>query len=601
MTSSLSNQPVSYQLRPYQQEAVTATIQHFRQTDEAAVIVLPTGAGKSLVIAELGKLANRRVLVLAHVKELVEQNHQKYESYGFTASIFAAGLNRKESSEKVTFGSVQSVARNLAAFESEYSLLVIDECHRVSLEENSEYQKIIHHLKTHNSALKVLGLTATPYRLDSGWAYQRHLPRKMVRTTEAAPFASCIFELPLHYMIKSGFLTPPRLLDAPIALYDFEQLRLSNGAQAYYGEEDLNRILQGAKRATARIIRQVIDLAIDRSGVMIFAATVKHAKEILTYLPPESSAVILGNMRPKARDSVIQAFKNKQIKYLVNVSVLTTGFDAPHVDLIAILRPTDSVGLYQQIIGRGLRLSPGKTDCLILDYAGNTHDLYQPDITTPKPDSDSVIVNISCPVCQYSNPFWGKTDSNGDVMEHFGRRCQGLIPAGSDSDNNLQQCDFRFRFKECGQCGAENDIAARQCHQCDHLLVDPDHKLKEALKLRDAKVIRCAGMTLHSLLNKDQEPRLKVIYHDEEGVELSETYGLTTKAQQGRFYHQFARQHLKRPEARFFPAHPDDVVAEQQRFRTPDFVIARKKGRIWVIRDRIFDYEGRYRRANELY
>ncbi|WP_439133876.1 DEAD/DEAH box helicase [Pseudomaricurvus sp.] len=600
MTSS-SQPSTAFTLRPYQREAVTATIQHFRQTSEGAVIVLPTGAGKSLVIAELGKLANRRVLVLAHVKELVVQNHQKYESYGFNASIFAAGLNRKEAVEKVTFGSVQSVARNLEEFEREYSLLVIDECHRVSLDENSEYQKIIRHLKAHNASLKVLGLTATPYRLDSGWVYQRHLPRKLVRTDDETPFKSCIFELPLQYMIKSGFLTPPRLLDAPIALYDFEQLRTDHH-RTHYREEDLDRILQGAKRATARIVDQVIDLAEDRSGVMIFAATVKHAKEVLSYLPPESSAIIIGDMRPKARDSVIQAFKQKQIKYLVNVSVLTTGFDAPHVDLIAMLRPTESAGLYQQIIGRGLRLSPGKTDCLILDYAGNTHDLYQPDITAPKPDSDSVIVEVSCPLCQYSNQFWGKTDNDGDIIEHYGRRCQGLIPQDdSDSDHQLQQCDFRFRFKECGQCGAENDIAARQCHQCDHLLVDPDQKLKDALKLRDAKVIRCAGMSLHQHLNKDKEPRLKVVYHDEEGVELSEIYALSNQAQQGRFYHQFVRQHLKLPEERFFPKHPEDVIREQHRFRSPDFVIARKNGRFWTIRDRIFDYEGRYRRANELF
>ena len=154
---------MSFQLRPYQREAVQATIRHFHQTDDAALIVLPTGAGKSLVIAELAKLARRRILVLAHVKELVEQNHSKYQSYGFEASVFAAGLNRKESGRQVVFGSVQSVARNLANFADQFSLLIIDECHRVSLDENSEYQQIIRHLKSHNPGLKVLGLTATPF------------------------------------------------------------------------------------------------------------------------------------------------------------------------------------------------------------------------------------------------------------------------------------------------------------------------------------------------------------------------------------------------------------------------------------------------------
>lgn len=585
-----------FKLRPYQQQAVQATVEHFRRTDNPAVIVLPTGAGKSLVIAELARMARRRILVLAHVKELVEQNHAKYESYGFPASIFAAGLNRKEAETQVVFGSVQSVVRNLDAFADEFSLLIIDECHRVSLEENSEYQQIIRHLKQHNPQLKVLGLTATPYRLGNGWIYQHHLQQSCVRSEQETAFHCCIFELPLRYMIDNDFLTPATLLDAPVALYDFEQLRPS--ANGYYNEAQLNQVLKGAKRATARIIAQIIDQAKDRQGVMIFAATVVHAKEILSYLPPECSAIILGDMRPKARDSVIRAFKAKQIKFLVNVSVLTTGFDAPHVDLIAVLRPTESVGLYQQIIGRGLRLSPGKSDCLILDYAGNSHDLFRPEIGESKPDSDSEIVDVPCPVCVHTNQFWGKYDDEGVLIEHYGRRCQGLVESIS---GEKQQCDFRYRFKECGHCGAENDIAARQCHQCERLLVDPDQKLKDALQLRDAMVLRCAGISFESVLSKKQEPLLKIVYHDEDGTELSEHFALNTKAQQGAFYHHFSKYHLKNRDLDFRPKHPDDVVNHSQVFRSPDFVIARKQGRFWAIRDKIFDHEGRYRRANELY
>lgn len=128
----------------------------------------------------------------------------------------------------------------------------------------------------------------------------------------------------------------------------------------------------------------------------------------------------------------------------MNVSVLTTGFDAPHVDLIAILRPTESVSLYQQIVGRGLRLAPGKTDCLILDYAGNPHDLYSPEVGTPKGKSDNVPVQVFCPACGFANTFWGKTTADGTLIEHFGRRCQGWF---EDDEGHREQCDFRFRFK----------------------------------------------------------------------------------------------------------------------------------------------------------
>ena len=141
---------MTFTLRPYQQEAVDATLAWFRKHREPAAIVLPTGAGKSLVIAELARLARGRVLVLAHVKELVAQNHAKYCALGLEADIFAAGLKRKESHGKVVFGSVQSVARNLELFRSEFSLLIVDECHRISDDDDSQYQQILTHLKKVN-------------------------------------------------------------------------------------------------------------------------------------------------------------------------------------------------------------------------------------------------------------------------------------------------------------------------------------------------------------------------------------------------------------------------------------------------------------------
>lgn len=156
---------MAFTLRPYQQEAVEATLRYFRQRQDAALIVLPTGAGKSLVIAELARLARGKVLVLAHVKELVAQNHAKYRAYGLEADIFSAGLNQKQSSANVVFGSVQSVARSLEAFSDSFSLLIVDECHRISDDEDSQYQQIVSHLRSKNPKLCLLGLTATPYRL----------------------------------------------------------------------------------------------------------------------------------------------------------------------------------------------------------------------------------------------------------------------------------------------------------------------------------------------------------------------------------------------------------------------------------------------------
>ncbi|HAS6809307.1 TPA: DEAD/DEAH box helicase, partial [Vibrio parahaemolyticus] len=575
-----------YTLRPYQADSVKAVIHYFRKHSTPAVIVLPTGAGKSLVIAELARLAKGRVLVLAHVKELVEQNHAKYEGYGLKGAIFSAGLGRKETDQQVVFASVQSVVRNLDSFKNQFSLLVIDECHRVPDDKNSSYQKVITHLRELNPGIKVLGLTATPYRLGMGWIYQYHT-RGQVRTEESRFFRDCIFELPIRYLLDENFLTPARMMDAPVLSYDFSQLKPANTGR--YKEAEMDMVIDKAKRATPQIVEQIIQYARERKGVMIFAATVRHAQEIHGLLPEGETAIVIGDTPTPERDAIIQAFKNREIKYLVNVSVLTTGFDAPHVDLIAILRPTESVSLYQQIVGRGLRLSEGKNECLVLDYAGNSYDLYQPEVGDPKPDSTSEIITIPCPACGFNNNFWGKLDSNGFLLEHFGRRCQGYFE--DEDTGEREHCGYRFRAKYCGECGADNDIAARICHECDATLVDPDKKLKEALNLKDALIFECTEMNLSVFKSNDGKSQLKVTYSGEpyqgEGHALvHEFWSLNTKKQKQTFKDQFVRPHLADKHRPFEEASPTRVVANQHRFRLPQFVIARKSGRFWKLRDK---------------
>ncbi|CCQ11680.1 Helicase-related protein [Pseudoalteromonas luteoviolacea B = ATCC 29581] len=578
-----------YTLRSYQQDAVEHTLNHFRKTSAPAVIVLPTGAGKSLVIAELARLAKHKILVLAHVKELVDQNAQKYKSFGLHASIFSAGLGEKSVSEQVTFASVQSLARNKSALNEYYSLVIIDECHRIGEDENGQYHQILQQLKIYNPNLKVLGLTATPYRLTSGWIYHRHY-HGFVRGGENAFFTKCIYELPLSYMIKSGYLTVPKQINPAIEHYDFSSLVSS--VYGEYAPADLNRLLDQQTRATHSIIQDILKLSKQRKGIMIFASTVEHAKEIHSYLEQEQVGLITGDTPKTERDRLIAAFKAQQLKYLVNVSVLTTGFDAPHVDVIAILRPTESVSLYQQIVGRGLRLFEGKQDCLVIDYAGNRFDIFYPEVGEKKPLPDSEPVQVLCPGCGFANLFWGKTDLQGNIIEHYGRRCQGLL----EDDDESMQCDYRFRFKTCGQCGAENDIAARRCHSCDQVLVDPDDKLREALNLKNAMVIRCQGLSIEPM----SPTSFKVIYHDEEGSELSEKYDFNRTASKQQFHREF----LKRFKDKVAHGSLDTVaqiVQHQYSLSAPDFVIAHKHKKFgWQVSDKLFDYEGQFRRANEL-
>lgn len=572
-----------YILRPYQQDSVKATIHYFRKHNTPAVLALSTGAGKSLIIAELARIARGRVLVLAHVKELVEQNHSKYESYGLKASIFSAGLGRKESDRKVVFASVQSLVNSLQQFNEAFSLLVIDECHRVPIDANSSYRRVITHLQQINPDLKVLGLTATPYRLGLGWIYQYHT-RGQVRTTQPRFFRDCVFDLPIRFLLDEKYLTEPKIMDMAVIGYDFSSLKASSNG--HYREAELDKVIAKSARATPMIIEQVIACATDRRGVMIFASTVNHAQEIIGYLSNENAALVVGDTPLAERDRIINAFKERKIKYLVNVSVLTTGFDAPHVDLIAILRPTESISLYQQIIGRGLRLFDGKKDCLIMEFAGNCYDIYQPEVGEPKPDSDSEIVTIPCPVCEFNNNFWGKMDPAGFVIEHYGRQCQGY---SEDADGQRVICGYRFRAKICEMCGADNDIAARRCRQCEHVLVDPDKKLREALQLKDAMIMKCTDMRLQPGKNKFGKAQLKVTYIGDDGAQLNEYWQLATKTQKNEFLNKFISPHLQDRHRPFTDCAPTKVTKSAHRLRFPEVIIARKNGRFWRISDKLFD------------
>jgi DNA repair protein RadD len=636
-----------FQLRDYQQEAVSKVLKHFRKSNESAVIVLPTGSGKSLVIAELARLAKRKILVLTHVKELVEQNHQKYETYGVTAGIYSAGLKLKETQHQVTFASIQSAARNLDDFSEPYSLIIIDECHRVNLasadlsneqpkelfkdktkdkaqnkpeldpkeqpqekasklSNSNQYQQIIKKLMQVNPEVKLLGLTATPYRLGMGWIYKKHY-RGFIRSEEKRPFEHCIYELPIRYLIKRQYLTEPNLIDATIEHYDFSSLRANTSGE--YSPTDINHLLNKNPRVTQSIIEQVIELGHKRQGIMVFAATVEHAKEVFSYLPTKLSALITGATDNTERDKLIKAFKRKEIKYLVNVSVLTTGFDAPHVDMIAILRPTQSVSLYQQIIGRGLRLSDNKKDCLVIDYTGNDFDLYHPEVGEKKPNSKSQPVQVVCPSCEFPNVFWGICDDDGYLVEHYGRRCKGLVDAPNEEQAYLvdsqSQCDYRFVFKECPHCGGENDIAARNCLQCLEVLVDPDDMLKKALKLKDSKIIRCAGINLTKVSDKGAD-KLKVTYHDEEGTELNESFDFARPNQVKAFNDIFSKRLSAKISVQLGSTESFEVTTIEQALKLanllpcPDFVIARKQKFYWRIKDRLFDYQGKYRKANQL-
>jgi len=575
-----------FELRDYQRQAVDSVVRYFQIKRDPAVVVLPTGAGKSLVIAELARIARGRVLVLAHVKELVEQNFSKYAFYGLSAGIFSASLGKKDTTEKAIFGGVQSVANASEDFFDDFSLLVIDECHRVADDNATQYQEVIRKLQARNPGLCVLGLTATPYRLGLGWIYE-YSHRGEIKSRQPRFFKDCVFEMPLSYMIRHGYLTPPVKVDIPVTSYDFSAL--GEGDRTYTLAE-VEDILKTQKRLTPLIIHNIVDIAdrYDRQGVMIFSASVRHAEEIMGYLPEGQARLVLGDTPMVERDAIVADFKQKKFKYLVNVSVLTTGFDAPHVDVIAILRPTESNGLYQQIIGRGLRLAEGKRDCYVLDYTGMGHDIYAPEVGERRPGKDTVPVLVACPQCGFENTFWGYA-VDGEILEHFGRNCRGATQ--DPRTGAVEACGYRFRLKLCHACGSENDVTARNCEKCRAALVDADAKLKEARLSKNAHLLTPDRITFEERKDKNAQPYLEVRYYDHDGQYLSEAHFFGSSSALQRFNINFLRSHLRRPELAGAITNPFDVVKYQKLFRLPAFLIARKREKFWKITEKIFAEE----------
>jgi DNA repair protein RadD len=494
-------------LRPYQADAAQAALDWMKRSTAPFVIDAATGAGKSHIIAEIAAvihgMTGKRVLCLAPSAELVVQNREKFLATGNKASTFSASAGAKELRHPVVFGSPLTVKNKISRFQKEgpegYALVILDESHGIT----PTVRSIIAAMRDGNPNLRVCGLTATPYRLGSGWIFREHDGGKIngEDTARDPYFAKCVYKIDARALIDMGFLTPPVIGQINASGYDTSGLALNSRGQ--FDADAVDRAYHGHGRKTAAIVGDVVAQAQDRRGVMFFAATVKHAHEIIASLPPELSEIVTGETPKAKRDNVLRRFKAQEVKYLVNVSVLTTGFDASHVDLIAILRKTESVGLLQQIIGRGLRLHTGKTDCLVLDYTTNLDDhcpdgdLFAPVVKAGKAAAGEGGMECVCPACTYENSFtanplylaYGKDDAGyildldgrqvmsdfGPISGHYGRRCMGLVQAGKRGE--YERCSYRWTHKECPHCTAENDIAARYCISCKGEIVNPNDKL----------------------------------------------------------------------------------------------------------------------------
>lgn len=353
------------ELRWYQRESCNATWHHLARGCEAGnpAIVLPTGAGKSLVIAELCRAAveqyQGQVIVLAHRKELLAQNAEKIQTLipQIKIDLYSAGLRRWGTEAPVVVAGIQSCFKKAADFGRRH-LVLIDECHLIPDSDDGMYRTFLTQLAAINPKLKMVGLTATPFRTGDGSI-----------CGEGKMFRNVCYSAPLQKLIGEGFLSEITSKSADASV-DTSNLHIRGGE--FIGNEAEQ--LFDTKDNVQAACKEIVTRTQGRNSIMVFCSGVMHAGDVadaIEEMTGEQVGVITGESSNIERGTFIENFKSRRLRWLVNVDVLTTGFDAPCVDAIAVLRATMSPGLFAQICGRGLRTYQGKTNCLILDFGEN--------------------------------------------------------------------------------------------------------------------------------------------------------------------------------------------------------------------------------------
>ena len=430
-------------LRGYQKRSIDLLYDWLRNNEGNPCLVLPTGSGKSHIVAELCKDAltqwpDTRVLMLTHVKELIQQNASKMREHwkGAPMGIYSAGLRQKNLSEPITFAGIQSI-RKRAPDIGHVDLVIVDECHLISHKEEGGYRDLIKQLFDINPHLRVIGLTATPFRLGHGYIDE-----------DGALFDDRIEPVTIEELIHKGHLCTLRS-KRTVAKLNVDGVHKRGGE---YIESELQAAVNNYE-TNSQVVDEVIGKGSDYRHWLFFCTGISHAENIAEDLNDMgiTAACVTGKTPAKERAEIIKRFKAGEIRALTNANVLTTGFDFPDIDLIVMLRPTMSPALYMQMAGRGLRPKSHSDHCLVLDFAGNV-ETHGPIVRVRPPqksggggeapikvcDQCHEIVHISvmtCPECGYKFP-----ESDNKALMHLRDDCI----MGSDSELKMSVASWEW-------------------------------------------------------------------------------------------------------------------------------------------------------------
>lgn len=429
---------MTFNLRPYQEAAINGLYQYWADgRGENPLIVAPTGAGKSAILGQIVRDAmsypGTKVVILTHVKELLEQNAKAllrmYPEADF--GFYSASIGQKRLDKPITFAGIQSVYQRAYDMIPPPDLVIVDEAHMIPKNSETRYGKFLSDLKVCNPKVKMIGLTATPYRLDSGYLHKG----------KGALFDGIAYDIPVGMLMDEGYLS------TVISKGGAKKIDLTNvGKRGGEFIESELAIAASDPELVKATVQEIFEYGQDRKAWLIFASGLGHAdmlrEEFEGY--DVSVEVVSGDDSMKERDSKINRFKNGQVRAIVNCGVLTTGFDYPSVDLVAMVRATESTGLYIQIVGRGTR-----------PVYAEGHDL------STKEGRLSAIENGTKPNCLV-------LDYGENVARH------GFIDAVKPKIKGESTGEGEAPTKECPKCNSMVFAGCRECPDCGHEFPAPE-------------------------------------------------------------------------------------------------------------------------------
>lgn len=356
-----------FKLRKYQASAILESLDYLYSKQKLNMIsVLPTAAGKSIVIANIAKNLDHPVLCIQPSKELLVQNYNKLISYGYEAGIYSASLNKREVS-KITYATIGSIYKKPELF-SEFKYIIVDECHIMSPNKSEDSSSMYVNLFKELNA-KVLGLTATPFRLKSFSYPDQFSQLNMITRMRPKVFSDIIHVTQIKEMVDGGYWSP---IEYRTGSFDKSKLVLnSNGAE--YTEQSIESSLH-EQNVVSEAIKMVNELIKEeKKQILVFAPTIDISDHIAKKLKTHS---LTSKTESDKRDKILRDFHSNRLKSLVNVNILSVGYDNQKIDAIVDLIPTMSLARYYQRIGRGVRVDlhevKTKTDCVYVDLVGNS-------------------------------------------------------------------------------------------------------------------------------------------------------------------------------------------------------------------------------------